>query len=219
MYLISILTYLFFLFGSAYAQIKLSPEEALQKLKDGNQHFVEKKMECVIDFLEELKNSKKKQTPFAAILCCSDSRVPPEIIFNESLRKLFVVRVAGNVATDVTIGSLEYAILQLKVPLVIVLGHDQCRVLEAAVKKEKSLPPFIEELIQDTSSAVEEAEKESKNFAKELHIAIVKNVQFQIQEIIEKSVTLSEAKEKHQILLQGAVFHFKNGRVEWCPCL
>ena len=111
-----------------------TPEKAFQRLKEGNQRFMTGRQDCIKNYLKELEQSKDKQEPYAAILCCSDSRIPPELIFDESLGKLFIIRVAGNVATDVTIGSIEYAVAQLKVPIVVVLGHEACGVLVAALK-------------------------------------------------------------------------------------
>jgi carbonic anhydrase len=199
--------------GPAY-----TPEKAFQRLKEGNQRFMTGRQDCIKNYLKELEQSKDKQEPYAAILCCSDSRIPPELIFDESLGKIFIIRVAGNVATDVTIGSIEYAVAQLKVPIVVVLGHEACGVLVAALKGAKNLPPFVRDLVKETSFAVEDAEKESSNFDTQLHTAIIKNVEFQMQELIEKSVVLKEAVKKKQTMFQGAVFYFDDGRVDWCPC-
>ncbi len=196
----------------------VTPTEALQKLKDGNERFTSGKQTCTTNLLQELEESKEKQKPYAAILCCSDSRVPPELIFDESLGKLFVIRVAGNVATDVTLGSIEYAVAVLKVPLVVVLGHEACGVLEAALEGAKDLPPFIRDLVKEASLSAEEAKKEAKNNDNLVHQAVVKNVEFQMQELSEKSNVLNKAVKNQQILFQGAVFHFQDGSVEWCPC-
>lgn len=205
--------------GVIHAKEKqLTPEEAWQRLKDGNQRFVSGKRECNANLIQELKESQEKQTPYAAILCCSDSRVPAELIFDESLGKLFIIRVAGNVATDVTIGSIEYAIKILNVPMIVILGHEACGVLKAAVKGDPNLPPFVKDLVKEVAFSVITAEKKSNDFNQEVHIAILSNVQFQMQEILEKSEVVKTAVDNNKALIQGGIFHFKDGSIEWCPC-
>ena len=220
--MIFIFTVLSLLVGTGIhsAEQPLTPAQAFQRLKDGNQRFVSGKRNCVQNLLKELEAAQEKQEPYAAILCCSDSRIPPEFVFDESLGKLFVIRVAGNVSTDVTIGSIEYAVEHLKVPIVIVLGHDACGVLTAALEGGPNLPPFVNDLVNEVSRPVAQAKKESKgkDFAAELQMAIVKNVQLQMEELLEKSTTLQGAVNKKHALVKGAVFHFENGEVEWCPC-
>ena len=196
----------------------VTPAEALQNLKDGNKRFTSGQQTCTTNLLQQLEESKEKQKPYAAILCCSDSRVPPELIFDESLGKLFIIRVAGNVATDVTIGSIEYAVAVLKVPLVVVLGHEACGVLEAALQGAKDLPPFIRDLVKEASLSAAEVKKDAKNIDNLVHRAVIKNIEFQMQELSEKSNVLSKAIKNKQILFHGAVFHFQDGSVEWCPC-
>jgi carbonic anhydrase len=114
--------------------LSISPEEALQKLIEGNKQYVENKL--TIGSRSDtasrtvLANSQK---PYAIILSCSDSRVPPEIIFNTGLGEIFVVRVAGNVPDPVVLGSIEYAAEHLGSPLVMVLGHERCGAVKATV--------------------------------------------------------------------------------------
>ena len=200
------------------ADAALTPDAALQRLTAGNKRFASGKTQCTKNLLSELQQSKDKQKPYAAILCCSDSRVPAELIFDESLGKLFIIRVAGNVATEVTIGSIEYAVAQLQVPLIVVLGHEACGVLVAALKGEDGLPPFVRDLVKEVSQSVFSAEKDSKNFSEEVHIAVNKNVDYQIEEIMEKSEVIRKAVESKATAIKGAIFHFKDGSVEWCPC-
>lgn len=207
---------LVFLFTTSVYSV--TPAEALQNLKDGNERFAAGQQTCATNLLQQLEESIEKQKPYAAILCCSDSRVPPELIFDESLGKLFIIRVAGNVATDVTIGSIEYAVAVLKVPLVVVLGHEACGVLEAALEGAKDLPPYIRDLVKKASLPAAEVKKDSKNLDNLVHQAVIKNVKFQMQDLLDKSKVLDKAVKKQQILFQGAVFHFQDGTVEWCPC-
>ena len=195
-----------------------TPSEAWQRLKDGNQRFLSGKRDCSINLLTELEKAKEKQTPYAAILCCSDSRIPTELIFDESLGKLFVIRVAGNIASDITIGSVEYAVEILKVPLVVVLGHESCGVLVAGLKGQQAhLPPFVNDLLNEVSRSVMETKKESQDFSVELPMAIALNAELQLQELLEKSEVLKQAAETKKTLFKAAIFHF-DGKIEWCPC-
>jgi carbonic anhydrase len=106
---------------------------ALQRLIDGNQRFVESKATHEHQQADRRAEVAKGQNPFAVIVCCSDSRVPPEIVFDQGLGDVFVVRTAGNVVDDVGLGSIEYAVEHFGVPLIVVLGHDRCGAVTAAV--------------------------------------------------------------------------------------
>ena len=113
----------------------ISPDEALQSLLAGNKRYVESKMTnaatCNAASRAALANSQK---PYAVILTCSDSRVPPEIIFDKGLGEIFVIRVAGNVPDPVVLGSIEYAVEHLGSPLIMVLGHERCGAVKATVE-------------------------------------------------------------------------------------
>ncbi len=218
---ISIFATLFVLIGTGLSadEAKLNPNQAFQRLKEGNQRFAAGKTDCNKSLLNELEASKEKQTPYAAILCCSDSRVPPELVFDESLGKLFVIRVAGNVTTDVTIGSIEYAVEELKVPIVVVLGHDHCGVIKAALSGIDHLPPFIYDLLNEVSRPAKEVKaKNLKDFDAEVRMCVIRNVEVQMEELLAKSEVLKKAVQKKQAQLKGAVFHFNDAEVQWCPC-
>ena len=123
--------------GAAFASSGgggVSPDEALQKLMEGNRQYVEGKMthEAKSDTASRAALATS-QKPYAIILSCADSRVPPEIVFDKGLGELFVVRVAGNVADPVVLGSVEYAAEHLGAPLVMVLGHERCGAVTATV--------------------------------------------------------------------------------------
>jgi len=115
-------------------EIVQSPEEALTLLKEGNQRFVAGQT-LSQDVSEEKRNSlvAKGQKPFAVIVSCSDSRLPPELIFDQGLGDLFVVRVAGNVLGPVAMGSVEYGVEHLHAPLLVILGHNHCGAVKASV--------------------------------------------------------------------------------------
>jgi carbonic anhydrase len=118
----------------ALAQSTLSPDAALQALVDGNKRFVDKKLTSFAADLPALRKSTyAKQEPFAAVLSCADSRVPVELVFDQSIGQLFVTRVAGNLATPEIIASLEYGAAVLGTKTILVLGHSYCGAVKAAI--------------------------------------------------------------------------------------
>src|ERR1700720_1822528 len=117
------------------AQTALSPEAALQQLIDGNRRFAEGRLTSFAEDLDILKaKTVDKQEPFAAVLSCADSRVPVELIFDQSIGRIFVTRVAGNIATSAVIGSLEYGAAVLGTKAIMVLGHADCGAVHAAIE-------------------------------------------------------------------------------------
>jgi carbonic anhydrase len=141
----------------------ISPDEALQKLMDGNTRYVESKFTngSRIDTTSR-KALAHSQKPYAVILTCSDSRVPPEIIFDQGLGEIFVIRVAGNVPDPVVLGSIEYAAEHLGSPLVMVLGHERCGVVKATVEaKGKSTgSKNIDAIVKIVDASVKAAAKD-----------------------------------------------------------
>jgi len=130
---------------------------ALDFLKEGNKRFVEERPIKSTN-IAEIRNllAQKGQKPFAVVLSCSDSRVPPEIIFDVELGQIFVVRSAGNVADSIAIGSIEYAVDHLQSQLVVVLGHNKCGAVAAAISG-KDLGPNIGAIISEIEPSVEKS--------------------------------------------------------------
>jgi carbonic anhydrase len=121
-------------FSTTESGTGVSPDEALQKLMEGNKHYVENKLTNLAMCDSEARTAlAKSQKPYAIILTCSDSRVPPEIVFDKGLGEIFVVRVAGNIPDPVVLGSIEYAAEHLGSSLVMVLGHERCGAVTATV--------------------------------------------------------------------------------------
>lgn len=128
-----------------------NPDEALQMLLDGNDRFVKGQVHH-LSYLAEAKDKLlEKQNPFAAIVGCSDSRVPPELVFDRGLGELFVVRDAGNVIGPIEMDSVEFAAASLKVPLIVVLGHQNCGAVKATLSGIQTCPELdnIVPLIED----------------------------------------------------------------------
>ena len=153
-----------------------------------------------------------KQSPLAAILCCSDSRVPPEIIFDQGLGDLFIVRVAGNAAafSDV-IASLEYAVDHLHTPLVLVLGHQNCGAVTAALEGAE-LEGSLGKLIAAIKPAVELSQHQPGD---RLDNAIRTNIQLSLKNILKFSPIIATAVQHGEVELSGAYYSLHSGRVEF----
>lgn len=149
-------------FAATSHKPEVSPDEALKMLMDGNKRYVENQMTggklCDIATRTSLSKSQK---PYAIILTCSDSRVPPEIVFDKGLGEIFVVRVAGNIPDPVVLGSIEYAAEHLGSPLVMVLGHERCGAVNATVsaKGKSSGSVNIDAIIKAIAPNVKNAEE------------------------------------------------------------
>lgn len=139
---------------------KVTPDEALQRLLDGNRRFVNSKMFHPNESADARTRLSTGQAPFAAILGCADSRVPPEIVFDHGLGDLFVVRVAGNIVEDAGAGSFEYTVEHLGTPLIVVLAHERCGAVKAAVETLDSgteAPGHIAELVRKLKPAIDKS--------------------------------------------------------------
>ena len=147
----------------------ISPDEALQSLMAGNKRYVESKMTNASRSDATSRTAlAHSQKPYAVILTCSDSRVPPEIIFDKGLGEIFVIRVAGNVPDPIVLGSIEYAAEHLGSPLIMVLGHERCGAVKATVEaKDKTTgSKNIDAIAQAIAPSVKTAAKDCKGNAK-----------------------------------------------------
>jgi carbonic anhydrase len=141
----------------ALAQSNLTPDEALKALLDGNERFASGGLTSFDKDMKILRDhTVDKQEPFAAVLSCADSRVPVEIIFDETIGHIFVARVAGNVVTPEIIGSLEYGAAVLGTKVIVVLGHASCGAVKAAIQA-KAVPGQISALFPHLQPAVDKA--------------------------------------------------------------
>jgi carbonic anhydrase len=190
----------------------LTPEAALQRLKDGNARFVTDKVVKKDTGPARRLELAKGQSPLAVVLTCADSRVAPELVFNRGLGELFVLRVAGNVVDDShgMLGSAEYAVLHLKVPLIVVMGHESCGAVTAVLKGE-SAQGNLSRLLK--SVRVGKDLPEDKTAA--LAAATQANTLFQAGEMILQSDVLKEFAESGRILIVPAVYSLTTGEVTW----
>lgn len=194
----------------------ISADEALQKLLEGNKRFVEQQMTgqklCDLSAREGLA---KSQHPYAIILSCSDSRVPPEIVFDKGLGEIFVVRVAGNVPDPVVLGSVEYAAEHLGSTLVVVLGHERCGAVTAAVEAKGKPEGNIGAIIKTISPAVKQARKEYKGTEKAglVETAIDDNVKLVAANLTKKSSVLEHMVKEGKLKIVAAKYDLDDGQV------
>jgi carbonic anhydrase len=195
----------------------ISADEAMRVLKAGNARYVEGKLQHPHqDRARRALTAGQGQHPLATILTCSDSRVPAEIIFDQGIGDIFVIRVAGNVAATDEIGSIEYAVDHLAVPVVMVLGHTQCGAVTAVVENSK-LPPNIASLVAPIKPAVDKAREANPEAAKDvlLKAAITDNVWQAIEDMLRQSPIIREKARDHHVQVVGALYDLDSGQVQW----
>ncbi len=191
----------------------ISSDEALNNLIEGNKRFVNEEKLHPNQTLHHIEASAKGQNPFAVILGCADSRVPPEIVFDQGLSSLFVVRVAGNILDNEILGSIEYALDHLGVPLIMVLGHERCGAVKAtvdAVAKGGTVPPHIDSLVKAISPAVLQVKNLSGDLVDQAIRANIKRVVGQLQQ----STLVSKFVSANQVKIVGGYYDLDTGIVE-----
>lgn len=196
------------------AETITSAEEAKKLLEEGNKRFVEDKAAKQDISSEKRKTlSTKGQKPFAIIVSCSDSRVPPELVFDQGLGDVFVVRVAGNVVDPIAIGSVEYAVEHLKAPFIVVMGHEKCGAVKATVEGGEA-PGSIGAIVEKIKPSVEKAKATGATGDQLVEKAVDENVKAVIAEL-EKSPIIEEAVKGGKLTIAGAKYHLESGEVTW----
>lgn len=190
----------------------IGPEAALLKLSEGNNQFVMGKSEHPNQKQDRVKLLSAGQHPFAVIVCCSDSRIPPEIVFDQGLGDIFIVRTAGHVIDDVALGSIEYAAEHLGTGLVVVLGHGKCGAVDATIKGGKH-SPHIEALAHAIKPAVEKAKENKKGDL--LDDSVRANIEMTVEKLKASRPVLSELHEKGKLKIVGAYYEINSGTVEF----
>jgi carbonic anhydrase len=186
----------------------LTPEKALDELLLGNKRFAGQKSQGPNRGVFRLREVAQGQKPFAAILGCADSRVPAEIIFDQGLGDLFVVRVAGNIATPEEIGSLEYGTLVLGAKILLVLGHERCGAVKAAIEN-KPVPGKIGAILEQIQLAVASTSKQSLDQLRDVTIANIKN---QIT-ILKNSPVVADLIKSKKLKIVGGFYDLDTGLV------
>jgi len=191
----------------------LSPDAALERLLKGNARYVEG-VSLRHDFRHEREALVGGQNPYAAILSCADSRIAPEYAFDSGRGDLFVCRVAGNFANDESIASLEYAVAVLGTPLILVLGHDSCGAVSAAIKSLKdntTLPGHMPSLVAGIAPAVKAVSQQGGDT---LPNAIRQNVIDTVAKLGAATPILSAAVDQKKLRVVGGIYRLKDGRVD-----
>jgi carbonic anhydrase len=191
----------------------LSPDASLERLLKGNTRYVDG-VSLRHDFNHEREALAGGQNPYAAILSCADSRIAPEYAFDSGRGDLFVCRVAGNFANAESVASLEYAVAVLAVPLILVLGHDSCGAIDAAIKSLKdntTLPGHMPSLVAGVAPAVKAVSQQGGDT---LGLAIRQNVIDNVAKLSSATPILSAAIEQHKLRVVGGVYGLKDGRVK-----
>lgn len=193
---------------SAIAPVSLSPDAALQKIVEGNQRFVQHQPQYPDQSAARLQEVAQAQHPFATVLSCADSRVPAEIIFDQGIGDIFDVRIAGNIATPEALGSIEYAVALLGTPLLMVLGHERCGAVTAAVQNQ-SLPGEISTFVKAILPAVKRIKDQPGDAVDN---AVAANVQYQIEQL-QRSPLLMERLQSGFLKIVGGRYDLDTGTV------
>ncbi len=187
-------------------------DEALAKLKAGNERFTSLKVKHPDENKQRREEMQKGQHPFVVILSCSDSRVPLELIFDQGLGDIFEIRNAGNVLNDHVIGSIEYAVMHCGVKLIVIMGHQDCGAI-AATLSGKSETKYIKALEDSIQPAIEKCKKDnleinSDNVVKE-------HVQQDIEELLTEDSELVKYMKEHDVKIVPAYYSIETGKVEF----
>jgi carbonic anhydrase len=190
-----------------------TPKEALRRLIEGNERFVRRAPVHGMVTEEAFASLRESQRPFAAILGCSDSRVPPELVFDQGFGDLFVIRLAGNVIEPSVFGSIQYAHMHLGTSLLVVLGHEGCGAVKAAMAT-KFKTVMHPERIQRVVDLIVPALAEVRD-ARQLEAAVEANVRWSIHQVVSSPEAKRAFLEKRDILIMGAVYELRTGVVRW----
>jgi carbonic anhydrase len=187
----------------------MKADDALAELVAGNERFMSRNQSFPHQELAYRRTLINRQNPFAAILGCSDSRVPAEMIFDQGFGDLFVVRVAGNVVDEVVCASVEFAVCVLKVSLIMVVGHSSCGAVSATLDNQ-TLPGYMPELSRRIAPAVEQAKQQNGDLLKN---AVCLNAVMMAKQLSEGSDILRAELEAEALKIQPAYYDLETGLV------
>ena len=192
----------------------VAPAEAMHRLVDGNERFVHQTMTAAHQDAARREALAKGQRPFAIVLGCADSRVPPELVFDQGLGDLFVIRVAGEVAPAEVLGSIEYAVEHLGCRAVVVLGHERCGAVEAALQLPAGTAPEgnLGELLKDVLPAIE---KIDRNAPDALDAAVKANAKAVAQTVVARSKVVGDMARQGALVVTPARYDLDTGKVEF----
>jgi carbonic anhydrase len=184
-------------------------KESIERLKEGNARFVRDQLDGKLQNSSRRESLIGSQSPYAIILGCADSRVVPELAFDTGLGELFVVRVAGNVANSSSIASIEYAVAHLDVQLIVVLGHQSCGAVMAAVEGGDN-GYNLNHLLAHISPAIATSKKDAT-----INDIVKKNVENSVEELKNRSVILKDAMTRGDLKVIPAYYNLDTGKVDF----
>jgi carbonic anhydrase len=190
------------------SETALTPDAALEKLMAGNRRFMQHLPEYPDQSQARLSEVAQAQHPFVTILSCADSRVPAEILFDQGIGDIFDVRIAGNIVTPESLGSLEYAVALLNTPLLMVLGHERCGAVTAAVQKQALLGEmgsFVKAILPAVAAVQDQSGDQVEN-------AVLANLRYQMQQL-QRSQILSDRLQSGQLKLVGGRYDLDTGSI------
>jgi len=206
--LISLLSLTTFVFGADHPAPSVDADAALAKLKEGNARFSSSKVSQGKPTAAKRAETAQAQHPFAIVLGCADSRTAPEIVFDQNIGDLFVVRTAGNLVDEHALGSIEYAVDHLGARLIVVLGHTRCGAVTAALASDTA-PGHVQSLVRDIQPAVKAAKGKDGNVT---DLTAAENARLMAAKIRNEASLGEFAKEVHII---SGVYDLDTGKVEW----
>jgi len=187
----------------------MSVADTLQRLKDGNSRFVEDKLDGKLQDSNRRNALTSGQQPFAVVLSCADSRVVPELAFDTGLGEIFVVRVAGNIANKSSMASIEYCVAHCGSKLVVVLGHQSCGAVTAAVAGGDN-GPNLNHLLEHIQPAVAASGADAS-----IEAVVKKNATMTVDDLISKSSILKDAVENGGVRIVPAYYNLDSGKVDF----
>ncbi len=204
--------------STAHDPIRITADEALARLAAGNERFVQGQARFPTVQKDILAELARGQHPYATIIGCSDSRVPPELVFDAGFGELFIVRLAGNVISDEVMGTLQYAGVHLGTPLFVVLGHEGCGAVQAALAAKRGGAPERERIARLLDAIVPGLDRVDPALTPEaqLHAAVEANVRWSMRQLLETPEARARAAEG-LLKLVGAVYELDTGRVRFLP--
>ena len=202
--------------STANAQIPgnvITPEAALTRLMEGNARYASNQTK-MDDFAATRKALTKGQNPFASILSCADSRVSPELCFDQGRGDLFVNRIAGNYVTDLIIANIEYGVAVLNAPLIMVLGHTECGAVKAAIDaadKGTQFPGHIQTITTALRGAVQAGKKQKGDLLNEVTRA---NIQISVKSLQNATPLISRLVSEKKVMVVGGIYDLATGKIE-----
>jgi carbonic anhydrase len=194
-----------------------TPQEALKRLSEGNQRFVQRRSLHGKSSADVFHSLRDGQRPFAVILGCSDSRVPPELVFDQGFGDLFVIRLAGNLIAPGVAGSIQYAYQHLGTSLLVVLGHEGCGAVKAALAAKfhrAKHPERIRQLVELIEPGLEQVDP-TLSAGEQLEAGVEANVRWSMHQVIRAPEVQDALRGNGSVLIVGAVYELATGRVRW----